>query len=62
METWSEFRSVISAWAKLEIDDAEFYRYLVCSEFENAADRRVANIFITQHDNGEWSHAIYHRM
>jgi hypothetical protein len=62
METWEQFRVVIGNWAKLRITDDEFYCYLTTSDFANPADRRVADIFITQHDHGEWSHAIYHRM
>lgn len=62
MQTWSQFRLIIKQWAGLEISDQEFYDYLIGSEFESAADQRVANIFIAQHDGGEWSHAIYHRM
>jgi len=62
METWSQFRVMIKAWSTLVVTDQEFYDYLVNSVFECAGDRRVANLFIKQHDNGEWSHAIYHRM
>lgn len=62
METWEQFKVVITSWAVCDITDEEFYTYLVDAEFENPADRRLANIFIKQHDGGEWSHAIYHRM
>lgn len=62
MQTWAEFRVQIQSWAKQEITDDEFYGYLTTSEFECDADRRVAAIFIRQHDGGEWTHAIYHRM
>jgi methionine synthase II (cobalamin-independent) len=62
METWSELRTQIRQWSRGEINDEEFYCYLRDSVFELEADRRVANLFIIQHDNGEWSHVIYHRM
>jgi hypothetical protein len=62
METWSELRKHICQWSHHEITDEEFYCYLRDSVFELDADRRVANIYIIQHDGGEWSHAIYHRM
>jgi hypothetical protein len=62
METWEQFRCVIQAWARLEVTDATFYAYLTDTVFEDTADRRLADIFIKQHDGGEWSHAIYHRM
>jgi hypothetical protein len=61
MQTWCHFREQISAWAKLQITDEQFYAYLVESTFECDSDKRVAAIFIKQHDNGEWSHPIYHR-
>ena len=60
MESWEEFRAVIHTWAVCEITDEQFYAYLIDSTF-TAADRRVADIFIKQHDGGEWSHSIYHR-
>jgi len=62
METWDQFKEVIKDWATLTITDDEFYCYLKTSVFEKAADRRLADIFIKQHDGGEWSHAIYHRV
>jgi len=62
METWDQFKVKITEWSKLCITDDEFYCYLVTSTFEKAGDQRVAALFIKQHDNGEWSHAIYHRV
>jgi hypothetical protein len=62
VETWTELREKIGQWSKLEITDDQFYCYLVSSIFDSAADARVVAIFIGQHDRGEWSHAIYHRM
>lgn len=62
METWACFRERIQQWSKLQITDQQFYDYLINSTFECNADRRVADIFILQHDGGEWSHAVYHRM
>lgn len=61
MEGWSQFKAVIGQWSRFEITDDQFYQYLITSEFECAADRRVAALFITQHDGGEWTHSIYHR-
>ena len=61
METWASFRQHIKDWSKLVISDQDFYCYLINAQFE-PPDQRVADIFIRQHDNGEWSHVIYHRM
>jgi hypothetical protein len=61
METWEQFRVVIRKWARFEITDDQFYTYLVVTIFAYDADRRLADIFIAQHDGGEWSHSIYHR-
>ena len=62
METWADLKVQIKAWSKLEITDDQFYCYLTTHSFELAADQRVVDLFIAQHDGGEWSHAIYHRM
>lgn len=62
METWCEFRLMIGKWSHSEITDDQFYAYLVNSTFEKEGDKRVADLFITQHDGGEWTHAIYHRL
>lgn len=61
METWDTFKVKIKQWSKLTITDQEFYCYLITSQF-TVIDQRLVDIFIKQHDNGEWSHAIYHRM
>lgn len=61
METWDDFKCAIKKWSRLEIDDTEFYQYLITSEF-NPIDQRLVDVFILQHDGGEWTHAIYHRM
>jgi hypothetical protein len=61
METWKELREKIGQWSRVDITDDEFYCYLINHVFD-AADTRVVAIFIGQHDRGEWSHAIYHRM
>lgn len=62
METWDNFKCMIKQWSRLEITDQEFYCYLLNSDFDCQADRRLANIFIKQHDGGEWNHPIYHRV
>ena len=62
METWNELKQKITQWSKLEITDDEFHCYLINSVFDSAADQRVVDIFVKQHDNGEWTHAIYHRV
>ncbi len=62
MENWDQFKTVIKQWSRLEMTDGAFYKYLTDSVFENPADRVLADIFIKQHDGGEWSHAIYHRL
>lgn len=60
MQDWCQFREMIIKWSKLLISDQEFYDYLVNSEFDGA-NRRVADLFIKQHDGNEWTHSIYHR-
>ena len=62
MESWPQLKEQIRQWSKCVTSDEDFYNYLKSSVFELDADRRVADLFIIEHDNGEWSHAIYHRV
>lgn len=60
MIKWDIFKDFITRWSKLQITDDEFYKFLTTAEL-SPPDRRLADIFIKQHDCGEWSHDIYHR-
>jgi hypothetical protein len=60
MGSWNFFKMVIRQWVQLVITDDEFYDYLRNTEFECAADRRVADLFIRQHDEDNWRASYHH--
>ena len=61
METWDQFKTVIHTWATGEITDEQFHDYLQCTQFDSAADGRVACVFLKHlHDGGYHGHSRVH--
>ncbi len=58
--TWEEFKAKIRAWVHRELTDDAFIIWLRTSSFASEADQRVADVFIKQHDEGNWSASYHH--